>query len=43
MTLEGLKPVGLAVAHFRIPRDKILQVLVLTLATDNITLAVIMT
>jgi len=43
MTLEGLKPVGLAVAHFRIPRDKILQVIVPTLATDNIALAVIMT
>ena len=43
MTLEALKPVGHAAAHFRIPRDKNLQVLVPTLATANITLAAFMT
>lgn len=42
-TLEGIKLVGFAVAHFRTPRDKILQVLVPTLATANITLAVFVT
>ena len=34
---------ALAVEHFRIPRDKILLVLVPTLAIDNITLAVFVT
>jgi len=43
MTLEALKFVGLAVARFRIPKDKILRVLVPTLATTNITLAVFVT
>lgn len=43
MTLEAPKPVGLAVAHFRIPEDEIVRVLTPTLATTNITLAVLVT
>jgi hypothetical protein len=43
MTLEALKSVGLAVAHFRIPKYKILRVLVPTPATTDITLAVFVT
>jgi len=43
MTLEALKLVGLAVAHFIISKNKILRVLVPTVATNNITLAVFMT
>jgi hypothetical protein len=43
MTLEAPKLVGLAVAHFRIPKYKILRALVPSLVTNNTTLAVFVT